>query len=358
MKIAWNGYANSLHSWGICAQNICRNLYNLGHDVHLQSTNGYFGFPDDLNNIIHNLENSYDLQLSYTAMPNFAKYFQRGNKNRFAIWNYEFTVLPKGHAKYHNFVDYILPSSNFSYEIFLSNKIPINKLKLINHGICVDDFINKKPLNLLTNKKFKILANIAQPHIRKNLNGLLDAYGKAFSNKDDVCLVLKVVDKQPKNIFEVSFSKIYDKFKKTYKNHAECLVFKNYMHNLAPLYLACDAVFTMSHAEAFWLPGLEGLAAGKIIISPRYGGQLDFLNDENSLLIDGKKIRAPEEAQYWDYSIHSEMFYPNINDAVDKLRFAYMNYCDITNKFKQNSIQILKKFSWKNIANEIIKLTN
>ena len=45
------------------------------------------------------LERNYDMQLSYTALKNFGQYFIRGSKNRFGIWNYETTVLPKAFGK-------------------------------------------------------------------------------------------------------------------------------------------------------------------------------------------------------------------------------------------------------------------
>ena len=113
----------------------------------------------------------------------------------------------------------------------------------------------------------------------------------------------------------------------------------------------------MTHAEAFYLPGLEGLASGKIIISPKYGGQLDFLSDQNSLLVTGKKIRAPAEALYWSDTIYSEMFNPDINDAVDKLRFAYENKDFCLKSFSEASKEILPNFTWQKITNDIIGIS-
>lgn len=357
MKICWEGFLSKQHSWSHVAQNICRQLCYDGHDVHAKSTNDYVNFPKDLSHLIKdNLENNYDMQLSYTSMINFPRYLSHGNKNRFGIWNYEFTHLPQSHIKYYTFVDKILPSSNFSYQIFANNKIPLEKLRMVHHGIELEKYKAAHPLDLNTNKKFKILANIAQPHIRKNISGLFEVFGKAFTSKDDVCLILKIVDKPAEQPFEVSFKKEFAKFNNKYKKHAECLILRNFIHEMPQLYKACDAVFTMTHAEAFYLPGLEGLAANKIVIAPRYGGQLDFLNDKNSLLINGNKMRAPAEAQYWESSLFSEMFNPDIDDAIEKLRFAYQNKDNLINSFSIESNKILNNFSWKKITNDIINI--
>ena len=48
MKVLWHGFCGKQHSWSVCAQNICRILKKLGHNVHMFSTNGDQHFPEDL----------------------------------------------------------------------------------------------------------------------------------------------------------------------------------------------------------------------------------------------------------------------------------------------------------------------
>lgn len=360
MKIKIQQFLGANHSWSVVGQNIARSLLKKGHEVHLNSTNGYEYFPADLTHLIKtDLDKNYDMQISYTAMINFPRFLSHGSKNRFGIWNYEFTVLPnkpQPFNKFYTFTDKFLPSSNFSKEIFLKNNIPENHMELVPHGVDLDHWNNLEPLKLSTNKKIKILANIAQPHIRKNLPGLLDAYGLAFNKSDDVCLVLKVVDKPPSTSFEVSFSEIYKDFNKKYTNHAECEVIKSFIPEIGRLYKSTDIVFTMSNSECFYFPGLEALATNNINVCPRYGGQLDYLNDDNALLINGKDVRAPIPAQYWNGSPYSSMFEPSISEAVDKLRLAVSNVNDLKNKFSKNSQEILKKYTWDKVTDKIISL--
>lgn len=357
MKFCIEGFLGKQHSWSVVNQHIARELIRSGYNIDLCSTNGTDHFPNDLlMNLKPSLNSDYDCQISYTAMINFPKYLSHGKRNRFGIWNYEFTKLPSGQAKFANEIDYLLPSSNFSRNIFIENGVSENKIKVIHHGIDPKAF-EVKPFVLNTKKSFKILANIAQPHIRKNLPGLLNAFGKAFNKKDDVCLVLKVVDKKPEKSFEVSFAKEFGIFKQKYPIHAECLLIKDFIPNIESLYKSVDCVFTMTHAECFYLPGLEGLFANNIVISPKYGGQLDYLNDNNSLLIDGKKIVAPQAAQYWEGFVgKSEMFDPNIDDAVEKLRHAYHNSKRLKNEFYENSKAVLRNFTWQKVTKDILDL--
>jgi glycosyltransferase involved in cell wall biosynthesis len=376
MKICWFGFLAKNHSWSIVAQNICRELVKLGHDVDMFSTNGDQYFPDDLRPNLKGflvegepitndnyydlvgskLDTNYDMQLSYTALRNFCQYFTRGDKNRFGIWNYETTVLPKAFAKYAQCVDKVVPSSEFSRKIFADNGMPDDKQIVIPHGIHLDRFNNLGKYSLKTSKKYKVLCNIAQPHLRKNIPGLLKAWGKAFTKQDDVCLVLKISKKSPNPMFDVPVNEIMNDFKSKFKNHAEIEIIDTFITDIETLYNACDVVITMAHAECFWMPGLEAFAANKVVISPRYGGQLDYMNDDNSILIDGKMIRADNRMQYWEPSSYAAVFDPNVDQAAAKLKDVIANYDDYLKKFSPKMQEILPEYSWTKVAERFVAL--
>lgn len=376
MKICWLGYLSKNHSWSIVGQNISRELIRLGHQVDMFSTNGTMYFPEDLkpnlkgfveeNVNLHEkvigkvlngkLDKNYDMQLSYTALKNFSNYFRLGNKNRFGIWNYETTVLPKAFAKFAQGVDKVLPSSTFSKKVFTDNGMAADKQVIIPHGIHLDRFQNLGKYPLKTKKKYKILANIAQPHLRKNVPGLLESYGKAFTKEDDVCLVLKVSKKSPQQGNDIPFNDIYNNFRNSFKGHAEVEVIDQFIVDIEPLYNACDVVMTMSHAECFWMPGLEGFAANKIVVAPRYGGQLDYMNDDNSILIEGKEIRADIRMQYWEPSPYACVFGPNTDDCAAKLKDLIKNYDDYFKKFSPKMQALIPNYTWTKVAERIIGL--
>jgi glycosyltransferase involved in cell wall biosynthesis len=379
MKICWFGFLSKNHSWSIVAQNISRELIRKGHHVDLFSTNGVTHFPEDLKSnlrgyfdenvqvtpenynelVVSKLEKTYDMQLSYTALRNFCQYFIRGDKNRFGIWNYETTILPTAFAKYSKCVDKVLPSSNFSKKIFTDNGMPEDHQMMIPHGIHLDRFTNLGKYPLKTQKKYKILCNIAQPHLRKNIPNLLKAFGKAFKKSDDVCLVLKVSRKSANNStssFDVNFNQIYDDWTKEFPNHAETELIDKFIVDIETLYNSCDIVWTMANTECFWMPGLEGFAANKVVVAPRYGGQLDFMNDDNSILIDGKLIRAPLQMQYWEPSPYAACFDPDVNQAAAKLKDLVANYDDYLKKFSPKMQELLPEYTWSKVADRIVNL--
>ena len=243
--------------------------------------------------------------------------------------------------------------------IYSSNGVPKEHMVVVPHGINTEEYSSKEIYKLNTKKKYKILANIAQPHVRKNIDGLLESFGKAFTKKDDVCLVVKIsINKTTNNLrsFVVDFWDIYNTFCKKYPDHAEVEIITKFLDSMVPLYNACDIVFSATHAECFWLPGLEGMATNNLVIAPNWGGQLEYMNENNSLLIEGKEVRAPKKMQYWVPSPYAKTFEPSIEDAASKLKLAVGNYDDLMNKFRPNMQEQLARLTWDKIVDQIIGL--
>jgi glycosyltransferase involved in cell wall biosynthesis len=363
VKIQQFLFGGTLFSWAIVGQSIGRSLLNLGHDVEFVSTDDVNEkyVPKDLIPHVRVVPSgSYDCQISYTAMHNFPPYLGHGRKNRFGIWNYDGTHPPAHKIKYHNFCDKFCPSSDFSKQIFANSGIPEEKMVVVPHGINLEEFQTDDKYKLKTKKKYKILLNIATPHLRKNIKKTLYAYGKAFTKSDDVCLVIKVSlnkgKKDDRKGFNIDFYGLLNDFYKKFKNHGEVEVVRGFIPSLASIYNACDIVFMMSNMEMWWLPGTEAFACNKLVVASNYGGQLHYLNNENSLLIDGKTIRMPKHYQYWDPSPYAEMFDPSIEDGARKLRQAVENYDELLVKFSPKMKEKVNELTWDNVGKQIVEM--
>lgn len=360
MRVKIQGFLfGKSHSWAYVNQNLGRGLQKLGHDVEFISTDGIVPehTPNDLKPFIKQVPSgNYDLQISYTAMMNFPYYLSNGNKNRFGIWCYEFPIIPKDMIKYHNFCDKILPPSNFAKDIFIKNKIPEEKLHVVPHGIFIDDFKNKEKYPLKTKKSLKFLIPLGQPHIRKGIPKTIETFYKAFTDKDDVCLVAKI-PKKSKNLapFEVDVNKILNDLNLKYKNHPQVELIDSFVPNMVTLYNSCDVVYSLTRSECFFMPALEGFAANKLIILPRHGGQLDFCNDDNSILISGKEIKAELNAQYWTGSHQNSFFDADEEEAVYKLREIYNNYNNILNSKIQSINNTVINYTWENATLKLLE---
>lgn len=289
MKILFNGMVGTNHSWSFVSQELARSMKNLGHQVNIKSTNGLQYFPEDLreNLLIGNHSPSsqkiidyvnenkeifkldikdlpqpvkdpnipYDIEICYTIPFQFPRRFNPYNKCKMAIWNFESSILPAGWHLYTKAIDYLLPSSKFSYDIFANNGIPKEKMVIVPHGIDAEKFNPSiPPYSLKTNKKIKFLS-CARPHARKFHDRIIKGYLDAFTADDDVCLVLKTEFIKPnKNkVFEVDVREILEKEYKGRSKPAEIEVITDYIPFVGSLYTACDVVVSMSSTEGFCL---------------------------------------------------------------------------------------------------------
>jgi glycosyltransferase involved in cell wall biosynthesis len=353
------------HSWSVCGWNICRSLLKLNHIVDLYPTDKdkTCYLPEYLKPYqINKIDKKYDMQISYTAPINFQSYLLDGKSKRYGMWAYEFggkNTLPEGFAKYHKYTDKILVPSNFCRQIFIDSHIPQEKVITIPHGIHLEDFENKTKYTLKTNKKIKYLVVIGQPHARKNISGIFEAWGRAFNKTDDACLVFKVnpqKEKIKKHMFDVDFYEIYNEFLRKYKNHAEIEIITEFIPNMVELTNACNIMFSMSNCEGFYIPGIDALGANIFNICPNYGGQLDFLNNKNSLLIKGVIVRAKSKYTYWNSNPYAQMFEPNIDHAAELLKKAYNEYDSLLLDFMPSILETREVFTWDNAVKKILEI--
>lgn len=296
MKIRFHTMAGSMHSWPFSIQAIARAMKKIGgHEIHIKSTNDLEYFPDDLKDLLlpgyhgtffKNPEdqtekspadywdgqkiitvnpnnplpeipdnNLYDLEFSYTVFLQHPRRYMPQSRARANIWNFESSILPPGWNYYHQPVDYILPSSQFSYDIFANNGIPKDKMLVVPHGVDADRFNpNIPPYQLKTKKKIKFLHN-AIPHHRKLHERVIKAYLDTFTGDDDVCLVMKTkfLTPDPKKPFEVDVRQLLTEAFKGRENPPEIEIVNSFVPNIGSLYTACDAVVSMSSTEGFCL---------------------------------------------------------------------------------------------------------
>ena len=333
----------------------------MGHKLYLKSIDGKEMMPVDLLSRLDRDIQVPDLDICYTAPKNFKFRFKQKSKLKMAIYNYESDKLPAVWKTCINHLDYVLPSSNFSKEIFVNGGWPDKKCIVIPHGINLNDFDNKDVYKLNTNKSFKFL-NISIPHHRKNIDLLLTAYYDEFSKEDDVCLVLKTKflgENHKYYSFEVNVKKLIHDVQSKFSNRndlPQVEIISNRIDNIIPLYNACDALVSATSSEGFGLPLLEALAAGLLVIAPNCSGQLDFLNKNNSLLIDVKKIAATNKYQYWSQTEGASTFLPEIDDLKVKMRTAYDNKDKLISQHSEERKFIINKFTWENAAKKILEL--
>jgi glycosyltransferase involved in cell wall biosynthesis len=344
----------------------------MDHNVAFISTNGYKGMQHwkDLKPLEQELwqrqfireHGEFDIDLTYTVPQNFPKRFLRNSKCKMAIYAYESSIMPERWKSYYHLVDYMLPPSKYVADMMERNGCPKEKIKVVPHGVDTNVFnLDVKPLDLKTDKSFKFLC-VAEPHARKQLDKLLDIYCKNFTSDDDVVLVLKTKlfrtaeDFNKKKGFEVDLRPVIKRLKVKYgaKIPAIKIVSKR-LNSMAGLYAACDAFVLMTASEGWGVPYLEALAMKLPVIAPRYGGQLQFLNDENALLTPCGTRKALNSEQYWGGHPKATVGNPDEQAYGEAMKSGFIERQEILRRVEQG-YKDAQQLTWKNAMQQIIDI--
>lgn len=350
------------HSWAVVMRNLLLQFRGEGHNLYLKSINGTSFLQDKLKYRIGKRIVRPDINICYTMPRNFKDRFSSDSKLKLAIYNYETSKLPREWADKIKYIDYALPSSNFSKEIFVEAGWPEERCIVIPHGINPEDHLTDEKFKLYNDKTFRFL-NVSIPHYRKNIDILMNAYYSAFSDEDDVCLVLKTkLDPPGRKLhrFEVD---VRSQIVEAQKKHLGKIgglpkveIVLDRLPSMIPLYNSCDVLINAASSEGFGMPLLEGLASGNLIIAPRCSGQLDFLNDNNSLLVDVKEIPAGSKYQYWNQTDGAKTYLPIVDSLSQAMLDAYKDKALLMDKFESERQKTLKEFTWKNAAKKILNI--
>ena len=106
-----------------------------------------------------------------------------------------------------------------------------------------------------------------------------------------------------------------------------------------------------THGEGFGRPLLEASCCGLPVIASKWSGQMDFLNDKESLMINGHLAEIPD-SQVWKPIVVKPGQWYNVNEAdvIRKFRMFHKKFKIINKKGKRLGRTNHRKFSLTNMA--------
>ena len=349
MKIISKSFFGTHHSWSHVMRSIMFE-FSKSNFISIESINGYSNLPQNMIEHIDKAVFSPDLEICYTMPINFPIRFNKKSKLKMAIYNYETSLLPLEWKDKLDFIDYCLPSSNFTKEIFINSGWKEEKCIVIPHGIDLKSYRSKKTLKFFDKiDSFKFLC-VGIPHYRKRFDLIIDSYYSAFSDEDDVLLILKTSLKKPEKYFEINVKEMLKKKQEEFKNKnlPRIMIVDQRIEDMVPLYNSIDCLVNASTGEGFGLPLLECLALNKQVIAPSIGGHTDFLNKENSFVCESKWIDDHVNAQYWCETPGAKMVDANKDSLIEKMKLVYSG--------SKKQYVFDKKYTWKNVCESILEI--
>ena len=116
-------------------------------------------------------------------------------------------------------------------------------------------------------------------------------------------------------------------------------------------------MISLTHGEGFGRPLLEATMTGLPVVASGWSGQLDFLSDQDSLLLGGQLVDIPKSIVWKDILIpESQWFNVNENQAYKCMNYCLENETEISKKGK-NLMKINRgKFTLSKMVEKLDKI--
>lgn len=354
MKIKYHAPYRDPSGYGMAARNYILELDKLGVDVHAVPQGfwkGSFEMSDEINAKLSKLEDKETdgtVPLISQQTPTHFNVDYPGYKIGYTV--HETTKIIPLWADYINRMDEVWTSSQFAIDVFERSGVTIPKYK-IPHGVDRKVFNTKvKPLDLVNvpSESFVFLS-VFQWIYRKGFDVLLKAYYQTFESDENVALIIKTFGYQEgltearrihKEIMSIQAEVGLENAPPVY------LLFDFFKYGkMARLYNSADAFVLPSRGEAWGIPYLEAMSCGLPVLGTRWSGQLEFLNDDNSLLIDLDEESVVRGMHVPWFTSDQRWAEPCLRSLRNGMRTIYED-TTMQKLLRKQSIKTAKKWPW------------
>jgi glycosyltransferase involved in cell wall biosynthesis len=268
-----------------------------------------------------------------------------GRVNALHCWAWEESALPREWvADFNAHLTGMTVTSNFVRKALLDNGVRI-PVEVTGNG--VDHWQRVQPDDAY--QVPEVLKQFVYLHVsscfpRKGIDSLIEAYGQAFTNDDEVSLLIKTFSNPHNRVHELLASA-----RLKYANYPHVVVVEADLskEQLKALMRSGDALVAPSRGEGFGLPLAEAMMMGIPVITTAYGGQMDFCSEETAWCVDFEFARA-----YTHFALPNSVWAePRVASLVEQL-VAVKSATPEARLAKCAAAQalLMEKYTWQKVA--------
>ena len=263
--------------------------------------------------------------------------------------------------------------SNHNRDAFIRSGVAPEKIRVVPSFLDTNRYCPNGPkigLDSKFNDRFVFLS-VLDWQLRKGWDLLLRAYCEAFTVDDDCGLILKISRSHGiamSDVISQAEEVIYGLGESLQKRFDIEIIDDPYTsEQMCQLYRAVDAFVLPSRGEGWGRPYMEAMATGLPVIGTAASGNIDFMNQNNSVLISAQSVPVPGKAVY-EINVYAgcNWFEPDLlelgqamlvikNDPEHRKRISANAMNDIVEK---HSISAGKRYFERAIAKAEIPFAN
>lgn len=242
-------------------------------------------------------------------------------RRHIGFWSWELSKLPTQYERARTLVDEVWTVSNFCKSAF----IPISEKKVRYIRLPVPTPVEFDPSDydpsslgltagkMLVTTSFDFLSDAK----RKNPYSSIDAYRLAFKESDGVELLIKTVNgKLRPSELSAMKTAVHDR--------RDIVVFDGYIspEEKSKLLQVSDVFLSLHRSEGYGINIIDAMARKTAVIATGYSGNLDYMSQENSVLVPFELVPVRE---YAGLRVDDHWADPDVEFAADALKQLIFN---------------------------------
>lgn len=262
---------------------------------------------------------------------------------------FETDRIPDGYKEQCNAMDEVWVPSRFNLETFANSGVEERKLRRVPAGVDTQLFRpGVDPLHIPQKRGFNFLS-VFDWHQRKGYNELLHAYLREFKLDEDVALILKVYQVNDTiTDLEAKISYFIEREAGlTIEKTPPIILVNGFLRQemMPRLYGAADCFVLPSHGEGYGRPFLEALSCQVPLIVTGWSGQMDFVNNENSYLIESRVVPVPPDVDLETFAGH-RWAKPDVEHLRHLMRHVYSHREEARQRAERGRADMVQQYDW------------
>ncbi len=248
-------------------------------------------------------------------------------------------------------VDEVWVPSAFVRQVLVEGGAPPERVRVIPNGVDTSLFHPEGPRAKPAGARGFVFLFVGGAIPRKGVDLLAKAYGRAFSSRDDVTLIVKEIGSDTFYRHMSLVKELRRGAGSRNSPHLEVLSGEIDDEALAALYRAADAFVLPYRAEGFAMPVAEAMACAKPVIVTAAGPAPEFVPAELGYWVPARRVLVPEPppplgALAGDFT----WFEPDVDALSARLREVFENRAEAARRGAAGAEHVRRTLAWPRVS--------